>query len=197
MNRSGSLNLSRSDEVINAFCYARSGSPDRALEPSSLCAIDPIMSDPAVLSQRGRLLADRARHAQGSERQRLFREASAAYAQASAFAADLAGKYAWQVEACGTQGDHDGSTRHPLIEERLLRRLIEKNPQNMELKTAWIALQRILAFADSNAGRGKKAAHRLAHACNAINEMLAFDPCNETWLQQRDRLDLDIAKLAP
>ncbi|HEX3673023.1 MAG TPA: hypothetical protein VHU87_02005 [Rhizomicrobium sp.] len=153
--------------------------------------LDRADADPAAFSMRGRLLADRAQHADGEERQILCREASSAFARAGQIAADLAGEYARQADECS--GAH---AAHPLIRERLLRGRIEKEPHNMELKTGWIALQSELAVADAEAGDLKKAGNRLIRASKAVNEMIAFDPDNETWIAQRDRLDCDIARIA-
>jgi hypothetical protein len=161
------------------------------LQASGLTAsLDRSDGDPAALSMRGRLLADRAQHAEGEERQILCREASSAFARAGRLAANLAGKYARQADEC--DGAH---AAHPLIRERMLRRRIEKEPHNMELKTDWIALQSELAVADAGTGDLKKAADRLICASKAVNEMIVFDPDNETWIAQRDRLDCDIARI--
>jgi hypothetical protein len=175
---------------------AQAGSADQAWTMFHDAGLDRVDDDPATLSMRARFLTDRARHAEGAERQLLFHEAARIYARVGELAVDLSGKYAWQADACSAGSAFDGGT-HPLIQERILRSQIEADPLNMELKTGWIALQRILALDDARAGRRERGAERLARASNALNEMLNFDPSNETWAQQRDRLDADIAKLAP
>ncbi len=86
---------------------------------------------------------------------------------------------------------------HPRILERLLRNLIEADPSNMDLKTAWIALQRVLAFAEADSGHLKKSRDRLIGASRAVDEMLIFDPGNEAWARQSARLDADIAAILP
>jgi hypothetical protein len=176
---------------------AQAGSADRAWTMFHDAGLDRVENDPATLSLRARLLTDRARRAEGAERHLLLHEASRAYARVGEIAADLAGKYAWQADACGAGGGEFDAGMHPLIQERILRGQIEADPHDMELKTAWIALQRILALEDAGAGRAERAMCRLTRASNALNEMLNFDPSNETWVQQRERLDADIAKFAP
>lgn len=84
---------------------------------------------------------------------------------------------------------------HPLLMERRLRHCIESEPLNMELKTAWIGLQRALASADIRCDQKHRAVERLNRASKAVNEMLYFDPTNESWLELRDNLDLDLLKL--
>lgn len=184
--------MSASNALLSII--AQAGSADQAWTMFHDAGLDRADNDPAALSLRARLLSDRARRAEGAERQLLLHEASRAYARVGAIAADLAGKYAWQADACG--GEFDAGI-HPLIQERILRGQIEADPHDMDLKTAWIALQRILALEDEAAGRAERAMGRLRRASNALNEMLNFDPSNETWMQQRERLDLDIAKFAP
>jgi hypothetical protein len=174
---------------------AQAGSADQAWTMFHDAGLDRIDNDPATLGMRARLLADRARRAEGAERQLLLHEAARAYARVGEIATDLAGKYAWQADACGGGGFDTGI--HPLIQERILRSQIEADPHDMALKTGWIALQRGLALADAAAGRGEKASGRLSRASNALDEMLNFDPSNETWTQQRERLDADIAKFSP
>jgi tetratricopeptide (TPR) repeat protein len=67
--------------LLSIIAFARSGSLDRAWRMfEEHGAVD---DDPAVLSVRGRLLKDRARGAEGSERKRLFLEAADAYARAA------------------------------------------------------------------------------------------------------------------
>lgn len=85
---------------------------------------------------------------------------------------------------------------HLKILERRLQHVIVAHPLDMELKTAWVALQRALAIAEKEAGLREEAARRLNCASKALNEMLCFDPANEMWIRQRETLDQDLSNIA-
>ncbi len=64
---------------------------------------------------------------------------------------------------------------------------------NMDLKSDWVALQRILAWMDIRAGHADRAMERIHRAQKVIDDMIAFDPSNKDWIEQREKLKADDA----
>jgi hypothetical protein len=102
------------------------------------------------------------------------------------------------ASCCGGHGParRENADIHPRIAERILRKRIEADPLNMELKGDWVVLQCNQVLGDVSAGKRAGLEARLIRACQAINGMLMFDAADETWMQLRDELDTALAKFA-
>jgi hypothetical protein len=85
---------------------------------------------------------------------------------------------------------------HPLIAERSLRARMEAAPLDMDLKFEWIRLQHSIAVSRMREHAPSKALARLIQASRWINEMLMFDPANESWSRLRDDVDADLKEIA-
>ncbi len=85
---------------------------------------------------------------------------------------------------------------HRREKEHSLREMMAGDPQNMELKASWIALQSALAQTEIHAGNRTAAALCLLQASKALDEMMIFDSGNRMWADQRDGLDADLLRFA-
>jgi hypothetical protein len=99
------------------------------------------------------------------------------------------------ASAYGAIGDNANSHIHLLAQERILDGLMKTDPLNMEHRTDWITLQRLLARADSAAGNGDAALTRLKRTETTVDQMIAFDPSNEIWAQRKAKLELDMREI--
>lgn len=110
------------------------------------------------------------------------------------YALDLANRHAWLADAYLANNAPDQAMKHRLIQERILNGIMQTDPRNMEVKSYWIALQRVLAWMETNAGEQKCALARLRRAMTISEQMITFDPNNKNWVQQRKKLISDIAE---
>jgi MTH538 TIR-like domain (DUF1863) len=108
---------------------------------------------------------------------------------------DVANRHGWLADVYRAEHDNDRALDHRLIQERIMNRLLAADPLNMKLRSAWIGLQRILAYMGAEAGRQDAALARLQNAAKISDEMLALDPANRMWVQQRAKLSSDIEKI--
>ena len=109
--------------------------------------------------------------------------------------ADIANRHGWLADAYRAGHDNDRALAERLIQERIMNRLLAIDPLNMKLRSAWIAVQRILAYMGAEAGQQKAAIARLQNAARISDEMLALDPTNKMWVQQRAKLSSDITQI--
>jgi tetratricopeptide (TPR) repeat protein len=110
-------------------------------------------------------------------------------------AVDLSDKQSWLGTAYHSKGDHAHALEHWLIQEKMLEALMKSDPNNVERRSEWIALQRSLARSDAESGAKDHARTRLNNALTVLEEMLLLDPTNEAWVRQRTKLKNDLEKL--
>lgn len=123
-------------------------------------------------------------------------EAAARYQRPSkALAFDLENRHAWLADACYVAGDRACEKAQRQIQEQILASLMRTDPQDMQLKTKWIAAQRILAWIEADGGDENAAVLRLHQAIALSDRLTAFDPSNKVWLDQRKGLDRDIDRI--
>lgn len=108
---------------------------------------------------------------------------------------ELANRHSWLGDAYRLNGDDADAVAQWTMQERTLDALIRAEPQNMMFRSAWIAAQRSLARADAEAGRTEAARERLQHAIAALDDMIAFEPGNKSWIEQKARIESDLAKM--
>jgi tetratricopeptide (TPR) repeat protein len=114
---------------------------------------------------------------------------------ASNFDADIANRHGWLADAYLANHDRNRALSERLIQDRILHVLMQADPQNMNLKSNWIALQRILAWLNGKMGQREAAIAKLKGAILVSDQLVAFDPTNKTWTQQRAKLNADIDRI--
>ena len=110
--------------------------------------------------------------------------------------ADLANRHGWLAGAYSANGNNREALTHRLIQERMLEELMGVDSKNMDLKTRWIGVQRILAWIEATSGQQQDALARLRRAANVSDQLVAFDPSNKSWAAQRARITSDFAEVA-
>jgi hypothetical protein len=109
--------------------------------------------------------------------------------------ADIAQSHAWLGDAYRINGDNKNALAHRLVQEKITDRLIEADPKNMLYRSQWVALQRVLARMENEAGRPDEALTRLKQADRVLSGMIAFDPGNKDWVELRTKLDAEMKKI--
>jgi hypothetical protein len=115
--------------------------------------------------------------------------------RAGNFDADIANRHGWLADAYLANRDLKHALSERLVQDQILHSLMQADPQNMRLKSNWIALQRILAWLNGKSGQREAAIARLKGAILISDQLVAFDPTNKTWTQQRAKLDADINRI--
>ncbi|WP_262423298.1 hypothetical protein [Brevundimonas denitrificans] len=111
--------------------------------------------------------------------------AAAAAADPDIYALDLANRHAWLADAWRENGDDAKAREHRLAEEIIIRRLLVKDPANMEVRLREVALYRALASLEFTAGRPDLARQWLQEALEGAEAMAAHEPANEQWAALR------------
>jgi hypothetical protein len=109
--------------------------------------------------------------------------------------ADLVNRYAWMSDAYWANGDRLRCRRLRLQQEAALHLLIENDPGNLELKDSWLSLQRSLAWFERESGDPQAARKRLLAAKKMSDQLVAFDPENQSWISKRQKIIEDIVKI--
>jgi tetratricopeptide (TPR) repeat protein len=107
----------------------------------------------------------------------------------SQVAQDLVDYHAWLADAYYINNDKSGESTHRHLQEKILLNLIQHDPKNMLLKSRWIAVQLILARIEADASSREKALARLAAASAISDKLVAFDPSNKEWVDQKQRIE--------
>jgi hypothetical protein len=107
---------------------------------------------------------------------------------------DLVTRHAWMGDAYFAAGDKPGVLRERLTQDRLLSERLAGDPRNMSLRYVWVVLQRELARLEKEQGRVEAGRARMRRASAALDEMLAFEPSNRRWIEQRRRFDRALAE---
>lgn len=102
---------------------------------------------------------------------------------------DLANRRAWLSQAYAAAGDFPRALDERRAEQVILRDLLHEQPQAMDLKSQWVAMQRSMAAIELGLGHPRIARPHVEDAARTINEMIAFDPRNERWRQLKQRVD--------
>lgn len=109
--------------------------------------------------------------------------------------ADLAQRESWAASAFMANGDDSRAASHLKTQETILDKLLKSDPFNIELRSDWIALQRLLARAEAHHGNLKDAIFRLQAANTVLNLMIALDPRRKDWVLQKSKVALQTSKL--
>jgi tetratricopeptide (TPR) repeat protein len=106
---------------------------------------------------------------------------------------DLINRHAWLADAYCADGKLERARAERLEEDKLLEPLLAADPKNQHLREHRVALHRALAQIDMLEGRPDLARQHLDEAREGIDEMLAFEPANERWRRQRDKVTEELA----
>jgi hypothetical protein len=109
--------------------------------------------------------------------------------------ADLANEYAGLADSYRAIRNNQKSIETRLIEKKILDRLIQSDPLNMQLRSLWVTLQRPLARMEALSGRVDDASARLTQTQQVLDLMVAFDPTNKSWATQRQKVAAELANL--
>ena len=107
--------------------------------------------------------------------------AVAAAPQSDNYALDLANRHAWLADALRENGEDAKAREHRLAEEAIIRRLLAKDPLNMQVRRREVALYRALASLEYTAGRPGLARQRFQAALRGADVMVAHEPANQEW----------------
>jgi tetratricopeptide (TPR) repeat protein len=122
-------------------------------------------------------------------------EAARHLGPASGIMSDVINAHAWLADAYRIAGDLARAKSERLTEERILDAQIAADPKNMDLRDSWVATQRDLAGIEKQSGDAKAARAGLEHARAVLDEMVRFDPRNQRWIANRDRITHDLSEL--
>ncbi|MEJ0024876.1 MAG: toll/interleukin-1 receptor domain-containing protein [Rhizomicrobium sp.] len=124
-------------------------------------------------------------------------EAVARHAHWSAEAmSDVANRHGWLADAYLANDDREHAIAERRAQDRIMRRLMAADPLNMDLKSDWIALQRVLARIEAKSGERDAALARLGQALSTIDEMVGFDRNNKVWPVVKSKLNADKATIS-
>lgn len=98
---------------------------------------------------------------------------------------DLVNRHAWLADAYRAAGDYDGARRNRAAEEALLTREIAARPLDTRLKYHRAVLHYAQAQIERDAGHAAKAAELIRKAEHEIDELVALDPSNQEWAQEK------------
>jgi len=122
-------------------------------------------------------------------------EAARHLGAASGITSDVANVHAWLADAYRINGDFARAKSERHTEEKILDGLIAVDPKNMDLRDAWVATQRALATLEKISGNTRAAQTRLQHALAIVEEMIGFDPKNQTWASKRNLIKHELSEL--
>lgn len=108
---------------------------------------------------------------------------------------DVMNRYAWLADAHAARGEWAEAQGARLAQEGALARLQERDPQNVELKLGWVALQRGLAQAEIQLRRSEAAERRLLAAHEVVSALVARDPSNASWRRRQVVLEKDLSNI--
>ena len=99
--------------------------------------------------------------------------------------AHVANRHAWLADAWRAAGQLDRALSERRAQERIINRLVARDPDNRELRERWVLMQ--ISFADLHRHRGEHRAsrERLDQALAAVNEMVVFDRSDRTLATHR------------
>jgi tetratricopeptide (TPR) repeat protein len=108
---------------------------------------------------------------------------------------DLINHHAWLADAYLAAGDLAHARSERTIQEKILTHEIEISPRDMDLKETWVALQIAVALLDDSALHKKEARDRLVRVIPILDSMIAFDPANQRWHDQRSWIEGKLSNL--
>lgn len=108
---------------------------------------------------------------------------------------DVINRHGWMADAYMAAGDNGQATAQRTLQLERLAPMIAEDPQNLDLRTRWVAAQSALATLEFRAGKLAEANARFKEVRRVVDLMIAFDPTNARWLWRREQLGRSIAYL--
>ena len=108
---------------------------------------------------------------------------------------DLITRHAGMANAHLANGDLDAAMQERLAQDRLLGAQLAADPNNAQLRRAWVTGQLGLASLEARRGARESARDRVVKARNVLEGMIAFEPANEDWLTLRTSVNGALAYL--
>jgi len=113
----------------------------------------------------------------------------------AAVARDLANRHAWLAQAYLDSGDLENSLAQRKLQESLLKPLLDTAPSDKFLQERWITLQRAYALLQARLGDKNGARTRFQQLLVKLDELIRFDPQNETWKSIRSHVVKELKAL--
>lgn len=126
---------------------------------------------------------------------REMEQASRHLAPSNGIQDDLINRHAWMADAYVAANNIASARTERLKEERILAGELANDPENMDRKSTWIALQISLALFDERDRRMTSARNRLNHTMSTLESMIKFDHRNKKWQSQRTWIRSELSKL--
>lgn len=123
-------------------------------------------------------------------------EAAARSEAPDALARDLANRHAWLSQAYIAEGDLTAAMAERDREEAVLAPLVKADPNAMDIRSQWVALQRAKAGLESVSGRPMLATRRLLETQAIVDQMIRFEPSNRRWATLRIRIDETLSRIS-
>lgn len=101
---------------------------------------------------------------------------------------DVANRHAWLSEALKVNGDWAGALAHRAEQERLLRPLVEADPDNADLREFWMLTQMTYAELLSQRKLAAQARPHLEQASAIAVQLMRHDAENQKWSAWRRRV---------
>jgi len=108
---------------------------------------------------------------------------------------DIANRQAWLADAYRASGNWESAWQLRMQQERRLKDLMARDPQNQDLKDMWLTNQFSTAALEKDAGRTASAFRRLRSALVVANALVAKDPENQVWVRRKKRIEDDLRNL--
>lgn len=108
---------------------------------------------------------------------------------------DLMNRHAWLAEAYLENHDLAHAKSERMTEAAMVDRAMIADPQNMDLKDTWVAVQLALARLDAESRDAATAKLRLTRVLELVNSMVYFDPRNQRWREQKAYTESQLASL--
>ena len=111
-----------------------------------------------------------------------------------AMVAALAVQYAWLADLYRDRGEAAKAWQLRIIQERMLAKLVQDDPDNLDFKETWLNNQFSMAELEIARGERSAARMRLLPALVQVNALTRADPANATWASRKKRILDNLAK---
>ena len=106
----------------------------------------------------------------------------------------IANHHAWLADAYLAAGNLMSAREERIREGEILDRALAGDPADMNLKTDWVAQQIGLAELDATEHKTSESARRLTATLTVLEKMIAHDPENKRWRDQKAWIQAELHK---
>jgi hypothetical protein len=107
---------------------------------------------------------------------------------------DLSNRYGWLADAYRAAGNVDRAWSNRRTQEDLLKRLMTRDPKNMDIQDRWLTNQFMMAELEIDRSDTAPARQRLMQAQALARQMTRLDPANGEWRRWSVRIQNDLAR---